>query len=113
DNGGGTSLTKSGVGIWFLPGVNSYSGGTFMNSGTLNFVSGALGSGTVTFTGNSTLQWAAANTQDISSQGLTSGSGVIGTLDTNGNNVTFASPLTGLGGFNKIGLGTLTLSATD
>ena len=40
-------------------------------------------------------------------------SGKTGTIDTNGNNVIFASALNGAGSFAKTGAGTLTLSATN
>jgi fibronectin-binding autotransporter adhesin len=54
DNGGATSLAKSGVGTWVLGGTNTYSGGTAINGGTLQVSSDAnLGaaSGGLSFNG--------------------------------------------------------------
>ena len=48
DNGGATSLTKSGVGSWVLTGANTYSGATTISAGILQTNSGAgLGSSSV------------------------------------------------------------------
>ncbi len=114
---GAGSLTKIGAGTLTLTGSSSYTGGTILNAGTLRFANGALGAtGTVDFTGNSTLQWVDANTQDISSR-LKIEDGVTATVDTHGNDVTFASTLqTGTaqtGALTKTGAGTLALTATN
>ena len=105
-------LTKLGSGTLTLSGANSYNGGTNLSAGVLSFANGALGStGAVAFTGNSTLQWNGNNTQDVSSR-LAINNGITGTIDTNGNDVTFASAFgaSGSGILAKTGLGTLTLS---
>ena len=112
------SLTKTGLGTLALTAANIYSGGTNINQGTLDFVNNGLGAGPVTFTGNSTLQWAAGNTQDLSttqSGPLTINTGVTATFDTNSNNVTLATSLsTGAGsGVTKTGLGVLQLKGTN
>ena len=98
-----------------------YSGPISLYAGTLNFSSGSLGSGastnTLTFAGNSTLQYASGNSQDISSQIQTIPSGVTATIEIDGSNsVTFNSGLSGTdttSGLTKTGTGTLTLSGIN
>ena len=116
-SGGSGSLKKSGSGILTLDGANTYTGGTNLNSGTLNFSNGALSnSGTIDFTGDATLQWDAGNTQDVSGR-IKIEDGFTATLDTQANNVTLASSLQvgvlGTGGFTKDGTGQLTIQANN
>ena len=113
-NGGG-SLVKTTAGTLVLEGTNTYTGGTTLGAGTVNFTTGGLGTtGAVTFTGNSTLQYGASTTTDLSSR-LAINTGVTGTVDTNGNNVTFATGFgaSGSGALTKIGTGTLSLNAAN
>ncbi len=110
--GGTASLSMSGLGTLALSSANTYSGGTSINGGTTNFVTGALGSGPVTFNGG-ILQWAVGNTSDISTATVTfSGNG---TLDTQSNNVTLAGSIgnNGTGGLIKAGSGTLVLGGAN
>ena len=60
-----------------------------------------------------TLQWASGNTQDVSSQFIAMASGQTAILDTNGNDVTLASAISGGGSLTKAGSGTLTLTGAD
>ena len=114
DSYGSTTLTKVGAGTEVLSGTNTYSGGTNVNAGVLNFAPSALGSGLVTF-GGGTLQWAAGNTLDVStSPGIAAiPSGISAGINTNGNNVTFNTGLSGAGGLTKTGAGTLTMTALN
>jgi fibronectin-binding autotransporter adhesin len=107
---GSWSLSHSG-GTLVLTGNNTYSGGTTINGGLINFNSASnFGSGQITIR-YGTLQWAAGNTTDISARLASIPIGGPGaTFDTNGNNVTFATSLNG-NGFTKTGAGTLTLTA--
>ena len=109
-------LTKLGAGMLTLSALNTYTGGTRINSGTLSFANGSLSSGTVAFTGNSTLQWYGGNTQDISSR-LQINDGVTATFDTNGNSVTLGSTfLTGAaqsGAVAKVGSGLLVVGGSN
>jgi autotransporter-associated beta strand protein len=57
------------------------------------------------------LQWASGNTEDISDRLNPIGPNG-GRIDTNGNDVTLSTALSGDGGLTKIGLGTLTLDET-
>ncbi|MFL9823892.1 autotransporter-associated beta strand repeat-containing protein [Rhodoplanes sp. SY1] len=105
----------SGAGTLTLTGNNSYTGSTSVtNGGTLNLGSaGAIGTtGTIFFFGG-TLQYSAANQTDYSSRFATNG-GQLYSVDTNGQNVTWASNLTSsLGSLTKRGAGNLTLSGTN
>jgi autotransporter-associated beta strand protein len=108
----GGSLTKVGSGTLTLTGANTYSGGTTVTGGLVNFNAASnFGSGLITLNGGG-LQWAAGTSTDISSRLAAFGAGGA-TFDTNGNNVTLASTLSGVGGVTKIGSGTLTLSGAN
>ena len=116
---GTRSLTKTGTGTLVLSGSNSYSGGTAVSNGVLNFNGlAALGSGTALDLGsaatNGTLKYASLNTADISSLTVSLNAGGA-TIDTNGNDVTYANAIGngGAGGLTKIGSGTLTLAGAN
>ena len=56
DNGGATALTKSGTGILTLFGSNTYTGGTYINGGTVNFNNdNAVGTGPLTLLTGTTI----------------------------------------------------------
>ena len=114
-SGSGT-MTKSGTGVLTLTGTNTYTGGTTIQDGAvLSFASGGLGtSGTITFVGTSTLQWASGNAQDVSSR-LVIGNGVNARLDTGSNTVTLATGFGGSssGSLTKTGSGTLVLTGAN
>ncbi len=114
---GTAAITKTGLGTLTMLAVNTYTGGTFINQGTLSFANGALGTeGTVDFTGSSTLQWNGTNTEDLSSR-IKIEDGVNATFDTNGNNVTLATGLQvgtlKTAAVTKTGAGTLTVLAAN
>ncbi|MEI8195520.1 MAG: autotransporter-associated beta strand repeat-containing protein [Phycisphaerae bacterium] len=78
-NGSGWGLTKIGQGQLTLSAANSYSGGTTMSAGTLNYGDpAALGAGTLTVTGTSTLQAGLGGTL---TNNIVLNSGVAGTVD--------------------------------
>ena len=108
DGSGVVGLTKAGNGIFTLTGSNSNTGRTNVNGGVLALgnTNALAGGGNITF-GGGTLQYSASNTQDYSSRIKTSGSAV--SIDTNGQNVTFASAIdsSNTGGLKKSGAGTL------
>src|SRR4029077_12601727 len=106
------ALVQKGPGVLTLTGSNTYSGGTTVTGGLINLGSANhLGSGAITLNGGG-LQWATGNTTDISSRLSPLGANG-GIFDTNGNNVTFATGLSGAGGLVKQGQGTLTLTGSN
>ena len=109
---------------------NTYTGGTLISGGTLEFKAGALPvyqapaplelpGGRVEFSGNGTLRWLTGNTDDLSNR-LMIRDARTATLDVGANNVNFASPIltTNLDGspttgiLRKAGSGTLKLANT-
>ncbi len=109
---GSVAVVKTGSGTQYLSGVGTYTGGTTLSGGVLNFSASALGTGSVTFSGG-TLQYASGNTQDVSPAVASIGSGQAAKIDTNGNSVFFGSGLSGNGGLTKLGSGMLTLNAAN
>ena len=108
------SLAKSGAGTWVLGSNNTYTGQTTVSAGTLRFANGAMGSiGAINASGG-TLQWGTGNTQDISSR-LAMTAATTTTLDTNGNDVTFATAFGGntTGALTKNGAGSLVLNGAN
>ena len=117
-SGAGTANTTAvlGDGKVVLTAANTYSGGTSVNAGTLN-VNGINALGGANYGGlkiaGGTLQYATTLTSgsDFSTgKGVNLGAGG-GTIDTNGNAVSYAFGIAGAGGLTKIGNNTLTLSA--
>ena len=116
-------LTKTGAGtLAITSGTNAYSGGTTINAGTLNVNSNAaLGTApispatNITFSGNSTLQFAAnlTSTPLNANRSMVINSGVTGTLDTQGFTINYGGAISGAGGLTKIGSGILTLSGAS
>jgi outer membrane autotransporter protein len=123
--GGETSLVKNNTGTLILRGTNAYSGGTEVYGGFIDFDNlanfGKYTEGKITLDGGG-LRWginsaagATSNTTDISRWLEPIGTNG-GTFDTNDNDVTFSSALTGVtndGGIIKKGEGTLTLKGNN
>jgi autotransporter-associated beta strand protein len=109
---GSGGLFKIGPGTLTLSGTSTYSGPTMIAGGLINFNAASnFGTGPILLNGGG-LQWAAGTSTDISSRLAAFGVGGA-TFDTNGNNVTLASALSGIGGVTKIGAGALVLAGTD
>ncbi|HAV1831646.1 TPA: transporter [Enterobacter hormaechei subsp. steigerwaltii] len=106
-NGSG-GLNKSDLGTLILNGNNLYQGGTTVSSGVLQ-VSGETNLGApdtdITLNGG-TLRYGAAF--DTERKVILTGDG--GGIDTNGNNVSLMSAVSGSGNLSKLGEGTLTLT---
>ncbi|MGA2254439.1 MAG: autotransporter-associated beta strand repeat-containing protein, partial [Thermoguttaceae bacterium] len=111
--GSSYNLTKAGSGTLALTGANTYTGGTTIDAGTLAFGQGALDNSSEIIFDGGALQWASGNTEDVSGLFGSIDSGETAILDTNGNNVTLATAITGDGGLEKIGAGTLTLTGEN
>ncbi len=110
---GAASLVKSGPGRLTLGAANTFSGSVTVNGGVLAFtLPASLGTGSPITIDGSILQYGAANTADLSGRSLTFG--VNGaTIDTNGNDVVYASAIGGggAGRLTKAGAGSLSLLA--
>lgn len=118
-NNGANALTfvKSGLGSVTMGGVNTYTGPTYINSGTLTIsadtglgaVPGAATPGSLVFNGG-TLTISGANTIN-SNRGvlLNSGGGTI----SNAAAVTYSAIFAGTGNLTKAGAGTLTMAGTN
>src|SRR5262245_3675592 len=107
---GSGGLVKVGEGTLTLWGNNSYTGGTLVNEGTLAVGSNtALGTGTLSLAGDTTLQTAA--------NGLTLANAIrlLGdaTVDTQSNTLTLSGSISGTGGLDKVGSGTLILTGVS
>ena len=111
--GGSSAIAKTGVGTLTLTGSNTYSGGTTVTGGLINFnSSNNFGSSEPSRSYGGGLQWATGTSTDISPKLAAFGAGGA-TFDTNGNNVTLASSLSGSGSLAKTGGGSLTLSSAN
>ncbi|HYZ45185.1 MAG TPA: autotransporter domain-containing protein, partial [Xanthobacteraceae bacterium] len=107
---GSGRLVKVGDGTLTLSGNNSYQGGTIVSAGTLAVGSSrAIGTGALTLADGTTLQ-AAANGLALANAVRLNG-GV--TVDTQSNTMTLSGPISGTGGLDKIGSGTLTLTGAS
>src|SRR5215470_7121525 len=107
---GSGRLVKVGEGTLTLSGNNSYTGGTLLNEGTLAVGSStALGTGTLTLADGTTLQAAAYGLALANAMRLLGDT----TVDTQSNTLTLSGPISGTGGLDKIGSGTLTLTGAS
>jgi outer membrane autotransporter protein len=107
---GSGRLVKVGEGTLTLSGNNSYQGGTIVSEGTLAVGSSrALGTGALTLADGTTLQ-AAANGLALANVVRLNGDV---TVDTQSNTMTLSGPISGTGGLDKIGSGTLMLTGAS
>ena len=115
--------SQSGAGTLTVSGANTFSGPVNINGGILALGSaegsgaGPLGNGSSTnvinFAGG-TLQYSAVNQTDYSARFNTASTTQAYSVDTNSQNVTFASNLTSANGtFTKVGAGILTLTGAN
>ena len=108
---GNGRLDKNGSGTLVLVATNTFSGGTYLNAGTLSFGDDdALGVGDLTFTASAALQ-STANLR-ITNR-MIFNTGVTGTFDYGTNTMTNAGVISGAGSFIKTGNGSLSLTASN
>ena len=113
---GNCSLQKDGSGTLTVTLPNDFTGGTKINTGIVSITTpSALGTNTIDFAGNGTLQWNGITT-DLSPQ-IKIENGATATVDTMGNNLTFATPIAvgdvGTGALVKTGGGGLIFNSTN
>ncbi len=122
---GTIALTKIGSGTLTLTGTNTYAGATTLSGGTVNLgaaetpgTCGPLGNspaanpGSIILNGGY-LQYSTVNQNDYSGRFSTANNQAYN-VDTNGQNVTWATALTSSGGsLNMVGSGTLTLTGAN
>jgi autotransporter-associated beta strand protein len=112
---GSASIVKSGPGRLALTAANTFSGSVTVNGGVLAFaLPTSLGTGSSITLDGATLEYGAGNTADLSGRSLVFG--VNGaTIDTNGNDVVYASAIggSGAGRLTKSGAGSLSLLAAS
>lgn len=115
-NGGvGAWLVKTGTGTLTLTGTNTYSGGTTFSGGTVSVSSDAnLGdaAGGLTFNGGAFRVTGTAFTSTARTVTLGAGGGTFDVANA-ANTFALSQVLTGTGGLNKTGAGTLTLSGIN
>jgi fibronectin-binding autotransporter adhesin len=117
DNGSAVSLVKAGLGTMTLGGANTYTGGTYINGGTLKLTASnriADGSALTVATGGAfDLNGFSETVGSIAGGGFIANSS--GTLTEGGNNSStiFSGLIFGGGGLTKTGSGTLTLSGVN
>jgi len=104
-------LIQAGSGAATLGLLNSYTGETRINAGTLRLGhANGFGSGSIRFNGG-TMQYGSGITTDVSSRIVNNSSAI--RIDTNGQNVDFAALVsTNTGGLVKTGNGILTMSGS-
>jgi autotransporter-associated beta strand protein len=112
---GGINKYSGAATLLLTNGANDFTGGAKITVGTLDFAAGALGTtGAITMDGG-ILRWATGNTNDVSSRILMVNA-KNASFSTNGNDVTFASPIgnSSTGNFVKTTTaGTLTLTGVN
>jgi autotransporter-associated beta strand protein len=112
---GATGLTKTGNATLTIQNTNFFTGAVSLNGGVVNFKGLVnLGTGTAVNFGGGTLQYAAGNTDDISTRTVTINAGGA-TIDTAANSVVFNGRIgnNGAGGLVKTGSGALTLNTNS
>jgi fibronectin-binding autotransporter adhesin len=115
-SGNGSLFLKTGTGMLKLTGVNSYTGGTLLGVGSLGLQdSASAGTGSITFAGSTRGLVALADNLDIANSLRTR---VNAGIDTGSFDMTLSGVISdvdavNIGGLNKLGTGTLTLTGAS
>ena len=105
------SLTKTGGGVLVLTGTNTYTGGTYINGGTLSTDwDGALGAASAGLSFNGGTLKILNDFSSARSITLESAGGI---FNTNSYTMTLSGLISGAGGLQKVGPGTLILGGTN
>ncbi len=121
DNGGATTVAKTGAGTWVLSGSNNYSGATIVTGGTLkDGAANALPTGTALTVSNATFDLN-GNAQTVGgladgsvATGVVTNSGAAATFTVNDSTAnSFSGKITGALALTKSGAGVLTLSGAN
>ncbi|WP_445488208.1 beta strand repeat-containing protein [Rhodopseudomonas sp. RCAM05734] len=119
DNSDPGKVVQAGSGITTLTGLNTYSGGTFVNAGTLRIGgAGTLGdSGAATTVAGGTLDLGSTTQTQNGGVTLTSGAIINGTLVSSAlfelRDGTIGATLAGTGGVTKVGTGRANITGTE
>ncbi len=109
-SGGAGTFAVGGGGSVFLTGSSGYTGSTYIGNGLLNInSSSAIGTGSIVFNGNGTLQAGAGN-MTVSNAVSIPNAAVGATFDTQSFSTTASGLISGAGGLVKAGPGTLVLT---
>jgi fibronectin-binding autotransporter adhesin len=112
--GNGTALGSASSQDVTLGGNNTYSGGTDLTTGILRVNhSNALGTGTVTFTGSSTLATASSGTARTIANAVNINTGVTASFDSGFASLTLAGNIGGAGNLSTTSIGTTILTGTN
>ncbi len=103
-------IQNSATSSLILNGVNTYTGGTTLSAGTIEYKSSGFGTGNISVTGDSSIK---TNTHTSTNNTVSINAGTTLTLHSNGYSQAMGGTISGSGSVNQIGNGALSLSANS